>query len=79
MGGAAGKRLDQSAHSCDIEGHAIDLQDDKWLLPWANLTTEDRAAARLLGFSSDLWDWQMVSGKRLRSSLLFHVMTMIVN
>ena len=40
-------RLNRSAHSFSAEGHAIDLQGDKWLLPWANLTTEDRAATRM--------------------------------
>jgi hypothetical protein len=61
-------RLEQSAHSRDVEGGAIDLQADKWLLPWCSLSSDDRSAARALGYSSESWEWQMLGKQRLRWS-----------
>lgn len=67
------RRLQQSAHSRDIEGVAIDLQVDKWLLPWCCLSSDDRSAARALGYSSELWKWQMLGEQRLRWNELIFV------
>lgn len=61
-------RLEQSAHSRDVESGAIDLQADKWLLPWCSLSSDDRSAARALGYSSESWEWQMLGEQRLRWS-----------